>query len=314
MCARKQTFVPGCLFKLTKPIRIFMGKGSLVIEECGFLQRPLTSTNNPGKFFVLVTPALYAPFDNKNLDIASVSILQCLNFGLHFPPSPTLRNPNLLYNNQGTVEIPLSTQQNGLNVIQHATTSELKNWNILDAATGEPFLLDVAINRATKAFPGLAALGMAKAGRQQDLNFASEADASNLYEQFPSQFGFHKVDTAVQLPVRPPLAEPPGPPYQKSPVEHIPIYGPRQTFVRQVAFHDPPVSENFEPEQALAAPSVLKTDSDYTAHNTSAVSNQQSDKIRKAVDQNFFGHGRAQQDRRWSTHTWLVSPSPGRLL
>ena len=208
------------------------------------------------------------------------------------------------------------TQQNGLNVIQHATTSELKNCDILDAATGESFLLDVAIKRATLAFPGLATLGMAKAGKHQSLNFASKADASNLYEQFSSQFGLNQLDTTVQLPVHPPLAETPDSPYQKSPVEHIPIHDTRQTFVKQVAFHDPPVSEIFEPEQALTATSVLKTDtdSDSIAHNTPAVSKQRSDKIRKAVDQKFFGHGRAQQDRRCNTPTaWPVSPSPGRL-
>ena len=151
---------------------------------------------------------------------------------------------------------------------------------------------------------------MAEAGKQQDLNFALEADASNLYEQFSSQFGLNQLDTAVQLPVRPPLAETPDPTYQKSPVEHIPIHDARQTFVKQVAFHDPPVSEIFEPEQALPASSVLKVDSDSTAHNTPAV----SDKVRKAVEQNFFGHGRAQQDRRCINPTWPVSPSPGSPL
>ena len=199
--------------------------------------------------------------------------------------------------------------------VDSSSTSELENCTILDAATGELLLLDVAIERATRAFPGLATLGMAKAGKHQILNFVSKADASNLYEQFSSQFGLNQLDTAVQLPVRPPLAETPDPPYQKSPVEHIPIHDTRQTFVKQVAFHDPPVSEIFEPEQALAASSVLKTDSDSTAHNTPAVSKQQSDKIRKAVDQKIFGHGRAQQDRRCNTPTaWPVSPSPGRLL
>ena len=48
MCARKQTFVPGSLFKLTKPIRLYMGRGSIEIGECGFLQRPFKSRNNPG--------------------------------------------------------------------------------------------------------------------------------------------------------------------------------------------------------------------------------------------------------------------------
>ena len=259
-----------------------MGKGSLVIHKCGFLQRPFISTSHPGKVFVLVTPALYAPFDNPNLDISSVTILQCLDFGFHFPPRPTLRNPNLLYNLQGTVKINLSTQQNGLNVIQHATTSELKNCEILDAATGEPFMLDVAIDRATRAFPGLKALGMAEAGKHDLLNFASRADASNLYGQLSEQIGLHQLNTGVQLSVHPPLAETLDPTYQKSPVDDIPICNNRQTFVKQVAFHNPPVSEIFEPEQALPASSVLKMDSDSTAHNTPAVSKQQSDKIRKS--------------------------------
>ena len=39
-----------------------------------------------------------------------------------------------------------------------------------------------------------------------------------------------------------------------------------------------------------------------------------SDKVRKAVEQNFFGHGRAQQDRRCINPTWPVSPSPGSPL